>query len=101
MRNKTPHLIILSFLFTAAHYTQVGAEMIARALPEQAAAFGVVSSIAVAASMWLVTVAIVPWTCRKVLAVYAVAGRVTDASCAWTKAKLVELIKKLLDRLNQ
>jgi hypothetical protein len=101
MRNKTPHLIILSSLFAVAHYTQVGAEMVAHAFPEQTPMLGSVSSTAVAASMWLLIVLIVPWVCRSILWIYGLAGRATDMSYAWGRAKLVEAMKLLLDRLNQ
>lgn len=101
MKNKSPHLIILSFLFTIAHYTQVGAETVAHAFPERVPTMGSVSSAAVAVSMWLLIVLIVPRVCRSILWVYDTVGRATDVSYAWGKAKLVEAIKILLDRLNQ
>jgi len=101
MRNKSPHLIVLSFLFTIAHYTQVGAETVTHAFPERSPSMSSVSSIAVAVSMWLLIVLIVPWICRSILWVYELAGRATEMSYAWGKAKLVDAIKMLLDRLNQ
>jgi hypothetical protein len=51
--------------------------------------------------MWLLIVLIVPWVCRSILWIYALIGYATDMSYAWGKAKLVEAIKMLLDRLNQ
>lgn len=102
MRNKTPHLIILSVLFSLAHYTQVGAEIVSRSLPKDSApAVGAISNGAVVVSVWLLIVAVIPRCCRLILSIYDLAERATNAISAWARAKAIELIKLLLARLGQ
>jgi hypothetical protein len=101
MNNNTPHRIMLLIILTCAHYTQLGAEIAEKVMPAGGGALSTISSWAVWFSMWLLLAMIVPWCCRRILALYEWAGRATDTLWCWGRARLIEAIKDLLNRLGQ
>jgi hypothetical protein len=100
MPNKSPHIIIAAVVWAIAHYAQLGTELMERLLPKGSvpASF---SDLAVAISLALFVIYLVPPLCRGILATYGFLGRTYDRCYAWAKRALAKFARWMLARLSQ
>jgi hypothetical protein len=102
MTTNSPHIIVTPILFGIAHYTQLGTELMERIFREGVVPYlGNVSEAALAASLSLFVVNIVPRICRSILGIYTFFGRVNDRCFGWIQHQLGQIARWMVARLPQ
>lgn len=101
MLKKSPHIIIIPFVYGVIHMTQSGVDFVRSVSPPQWAAQTTIASETIAAlSAWLFVFYILPCGARFILSVYAIGGNATDRFCSWATKEFIKLARWVLNRLD-